>query len=145
VTEPIGPVARPMAFWLRREVQSCLNAAGSLAEPSLGRGDTLEMRSAIRAVAEEATDGEHQIPSHHPQDHLSGELPTLERLIPPQLSRLSPFRHGAAYTWPRSRRKAATEPDLERGACRMINAEGISPTDLKPEICIRAFQRKFSA
>jgi transposase len=27
---------------------------------------------------------------------------------------------------------------LERGAHRMINAEGISPIDLKPEICTRA-------
>jgi hypothetical protein len=58
------------------------------------------------------TDGEHQIPSDRPQDHLSGERPALEGLILPHLSRLSPFRHGTDCTWPRSRRKAATEPEI---------------------------------
>ena len=110
-------------------------------------GGVVHLDAAIEQheLAIAVTDGKHQIPTHRPQDHLRSELPAFEGLILPRLSRLSPFRHGAAYTWPRSRRKAATEPDLERGACRMINAEGISPTDLKPEICIRAFQRKFSA
>lgn len=44
------------------------------------------------------TDGEQQIPSDRPQDHLSGELPAFEGLILPRLSRLSPFRHGWAST-----------------------------------------------
>jgi hypothetical protein len=57
---------------------------------------------------------EYQIPSDRPQDRLCGELPALEGLILPHLSRLSPFRHGTACTWHRSRRKAATEPRRER-------------------------------
>ena len=44
-----------------------------------------------------------------PKDHLSGELPPLEGLILPHLSRLSLFRHGMACNWARLRRKAATE------------------------------------
>jgi hypothetical protein len=56
------------------------------------------------------TDGEHQIPPDRAQDHRNGELPPLEGLILPHLSRLLSPRHGKACTRPHSRRKVATEP-----------------------------------
>jgi hypothetical protein len=56
------------------------------------------------------TEGEHQIPSDRPQDHLSGELPTLESLIPPYLCCLAPSRHATASTRLDRQHKDATEP-----------------------------------
>jgi hypothetical protein len=55
------------------------------------------------------TDREHQIPSDRPQDHLSGELPTLECLIPPYLCCLSPSRHATRF-YATGQHKDATEP-----------------------------------
>jgi hypothetical protein len=43
-------------------------------------------------------DGEHQIPSDRPQDHLSIELPTFERLTLPYLCCSSPSRHATTST-----------------------------------------------
>ena len=58
-------------------------------------------------------DGEHQVPADRPEDHLGGELPTLERQIRSNL-RQPLFCH--ALAWPRSRQAAkdATEPVLSR-------------------------------
>jgi hypothetical protein len=49
------------------------------------------------------------IRSVRPQDHLSGELPTLKSLIPPDLCCLSPSRHATASTRLDRQHKDATE------------------------------------
>jgi hypothetical protein len=55
-------------------------------------------------------DRKHQIPPDRPQDHLGGELPALEGLIPRNLDRLSTLSHPTASTRSGLRRKPATEP-----------------------------------
>jgi hypothetical protein len=55
-------------------------------------------------------DREHQIPSDHPQNHLSSELPTFESLIPPYLCCSPPSRHAMATTRLDRQHKDATEP-----------------------------------
>src|ERR1700752_1357139 len=50
--------------------------------------------------------------------------------------RLSPRRENSASQITKTSQNRAC--DLERGALRMINAEGISPIAPKPEICSRA-------
>jgi hypothetical protein len=70
------------------------------------------------------TDGEHQIPSDRPQDHLGGELPALESLIPPYLCCLSPFRHAMASTRLDRRHKDATEPPSGAASTEQPFTEG---------------------
>jgi len=55
-------------------------------------------------------DGEHQIPSDRPQDHLGGKLPTFESLILSYLWCSSPSRHATASTRLDRQHKDATEP-----------------------------------
>jgi hypothetical protein len=55
-------------------------------------------------------DRKHPVPPDRPQDHLGGELPAFEGLIPRYLDRLSTLGHPTASTRQGRRRKAATEP-----------------------------------
>ena len=55
-------------------------------------------------------DREHQIPAHRPQDHLGGELPAFEGLIPPHPCGLSLSRHARVCSPPDRQDKDATEP-----------------------------------
>jgi len=63
------------------------------------------------------TDGEHQIPSDRPQDHLSGQLPTLESLILPSLCCSSPSSSYHGFNRLDRQHKDATEPDTSRACC----------------------------
>jgi hypothetical protein len=54
------------------------------------------------------------IQSNRQQDHLSGELPTLESLIPPYLCCPSPSRYATASIRLDRQHKDATEPSSPR-------------------------------
>src|SRR5580704_15552598 len=79
-------------------------------------GGVVHLNASIQQHELEITvaDRKHQIPPDRPQDHLGGELPAFEGLIPRYLDRLSPFGHPTASTRPDRRRKAATEPEYQR-------------------------------
>src|SRR6202161_4286861 len=70
-------------------------------------GGVVHLHATIQQHELEITvaDRKHQIPPDRPQDHLGGELPAFEGLIPRYLGRSSTLGHPTASTRPRRRRK----------------------------------------
>ena len=75
-------------------------------------GGVIHLHAAVHQHHREiaVADGEHQIPSDRPQDHLAGKLPTFESLIPSYLWCSSPSRRATASTRLDRQHKDATEP-----------------------------------